>query len=392
MARRARWLAATLTTAGPKTNNLYDRFRNKSIMYDFAVVGVGPAGARFARRAAEEGYDVLGLEKGTIGDPLACSGHVSTDIWEYVPDDATDDLLENRVYGANFYTGGPDDDPNLFYKREEISNVIDRVELDRTLADCARDAGAEIRDGHTVTGVDERADRVVLTVSPDDADEPLEIEARMVAGCDGPVSRVRQAVELPEPAEKLHGVLAFTDEKDHSDHVDVHLTVPRFFAWRIPRGDAGVEYGLAAAPGEAVNDRFEILTEQYGVETDRFCSGAIPIGPPKTVTTDRVFLIGDAAAQTKPFTGGGILYGMTAADCAARHIQPGRPDSLGIYESAWRETLSSEIRLGHLIRRGYSLPEPIQRLGLRALSGEIGVHMDKPTSLFSKQHLKRVLS
>ena len=361
-------------------------------MYDFVIVGVGPAGARFARRAAESGYSVLGLEKGTIGTPLACSGHVSTDIWDYLPDAAEDNLLQNRVYGANFYTGGPDSETNLFYKTDEISNVIDRVELDRTLANAARNAGAEIREGHTVTGVDERDDRVVLTVSVADKNDPVEIEARMVAGCDGPVSRVRQAVELPEPEEKLHGVLAFTDEEDHADHVDVHLTVPRCFAWRIPRGEAGVEYGLAAAPGADVNDRFEVLTEQYDVETDHFCSGAIPIGPPETVTTDRVFLIGDAAAQTKPFTGGGILYGMTAADCAARHIQPDRPDSLGIYESAWRETLSSEIRLGHLIRRGYSLPEPVQRLGLRALSGEIGVHMDKPTSLFSKQHLKRVFS
>jgi len=361
-------------------------------MYDFVVVGVGPAGARFARRAAESGYDVLGLQKGTVGTPLACSGHVSTDIWEYVPANAKDSLLQNRIHGANFYTGGPDSDASLFYKTDEISNVIDRVELDCTLADTARDAGAEIREGHTVTGVDERDDRVVLTVSVADEDNPTELEARMVAGCDGPVSRVRQAVELPEPTETLHGVLAFTDEDDHGDYVDVHLTVPRFFAWRIPRGEAGVEYGLAAAPGADVNDRFDILTEQYGVETDQFCSGAIPIGPPETVTTDRVFLIGDAAAQTKPFTGGGILYGMTAADCAARHIQPGRPDSLGIYESAWRETLASEIRLGHLLRRGYSLPEPIQRLGLRVLSGEIGVHMDKPTSLFSKQHLKQVFS
>ena len=83
---------------------------------------------------------------------------------------------------------------------------------------------------------------------------------------------------------------------------------------------------------------------------------------------------------------------MTAADCAARHIQPDRPDSLKIYESAWRQTLSSEIRLGHLIRRGYSLPEPVQRAGLTALSGEIGVHMDKPSSFFSKTHLKRLFS
>jgi electron-transferring-flavoprotein dehydrogenase len=361
-------------------------------MYDFVVVGVGPAGARFARRAAESGFDVLALEKGTVGTPLACSGHVSTDIWNYVPETAKDELFQNRIYGANFYTGGPDTDSHLFYKTEEISNVIDRVELDRTLADCARRAGADVREGHTVTGIEEHPDHVTVTVSVAGERGTDTVDARMVAGCDGPISRVRQAVDLPEPAEKLHGVLAFTDEIDHTDHVDVHLTVPEFFAWRIPRGEAGVEYGLAAPPGGDVNDRFEQLTESYGVETDRFCSGAIPIGPPDRVTTDRVFLIGDAAAQTKPFTGGGILYGMTAADCAARHIDPDRPGSLEIYESAWRQTLSSEIRMGHLIRRAYSLPESVQRVGLGALAGEIGVHMDKPSSFFSKTHLKRLFS
>lgn len=361
-------------------------------MYDFVVVGVGPAGARFARRAAESGFDVLALEKGTVGTPLACSGHVSTDIWDYVPDDARDELFQNRIYGANFYTGGPDSDPHLFYKTEEVSNVVDRVELDRTLADCARRAGADVREGHTVTAVDEHNNHVEVIASVAGEEGTQTFEARMVAGCDGPISRVRQAAELPEPEETVHGVLAFTDEVDHSDHVDVHLTVPRFFAWRIPRGDAGVEYGLAAPPGKDVTDRFEVLKRQYGVETDCFCSGAIPIGPPDSVTTDRVFLIGDAAGQTKPFTGGGILYGMTAADCAARHIDPRRPGSLEIYESAWRHQLSTEIRMGHLIRRAYSLPESVQRLGLGALAGEIGVHMDKPSSFFSKAHLKRLFS
>ena len=361
-------------------------------MYDFVVVGVGPAGARFARRAAEEGYDVLALEKGTVGTPLACSGHVSTDIWEYVPASAKTDLFQNQIYGAEFHIGGPDSAGHAFYKPDEISNVIDRVELDRTLADCARAAGADVRENHTVTDIDERADRVVLTVRVAGESGTQTVDARMVAGCDGPISRVRRAVDLPEPVETLHGVLAFTDEPDHGDRVDVHLTAPRFFAWRIPRGDAGVEYGLAAPPGTEVTELFEELTDSYGVDTDHFCSGAIPIGPPESVTTDRTFLIGDAAAQTKPFTGGGILYSMTAADCAARHIQPDRPDSLDIYESAWRQALASEIRLGHLIRRGYSLPEPVQRAGLTALSGEIGVHMDKPSSFFSKTHLKRLFS
>ncbi|AZH26888.1 geranylgeranyl reductase family protein [Haloplanus aerogenes] len=358
-------------------------------MYDFVVVGVGPAGARLARRAAEAGYDVLALEKGTVGTPLACSGHVSTDIWAYVPESAKATLLQNRVYGANFRLGGPDSRAYPFYKSSEVSNVIDRVELDRTLADAARAAGTDVREGHTVTAVDERADGVRVTASADG--ETHTFEGRLVAGCDGPVSRVRREIGLPEPAETLHGVLAFDEEPDHGDFVDVHLTVPRFFAWRIPRGDAGVEYGLAAPPGTDVTERFERLTDAYGAETTHRCSGAIPIGPPERVTSDRAFLVGDAAAQTKPFTGGGILYGMTAADHAVDTIDPTDPSTLDAYERAWRSDLRREIRLGHLIRRAYSLPEPIQRLGLWALDGEIGVHMDRPTSFFSVEHLRALV-
>ncbi|WP_435070218.1 geranylgeranyl reductase family protein [Haloplanus sp. C73] len=358
-------------------------------MYDFVVVGVGPAGARLARRAADAGYDVLALEKGTVGTPLACSGHVSTDVWDYVPDDAKADLLQNRVYGANFRLGGPDSRAYPFYKSQEVSNVIDRVALDRTLADAARAAGADVREGHTVTEIEEHADGVTVTARTEG--ETVEFESRLVAGCDGPVSRVRRSVSLPDPGEQLHGVLAFDEAPDHGDFVDVHLTVPRFFAWRIPRGDAGVEYGLAAPPGTDVTERFERLTEAYGAETTHRCSGAIPIGPPESVTSDRVFLVGDAAGQTKPFTGGGILYGMTAADHAIDAIDPHDPSTLAAYERAWRSDLSREIRLGHLIRKAYSLPEPIQRLGLWALDGEIGVHMDRPSSFFSLDHLRALV-
>jgi digeranylgeranylglycerophospholipid reductase len=361
-------------------------------MYDFAVVGVGPAGARVARRAAEAGYDVVAFEQGTIGTPLACSGHVSLDLWEYTPEGAREQLLQNEVYGARFHTGGAESPAHRFYKEEPVSNVIDREHLDRILADAAQDAGAEVNEHHTVTGVEEGTDSVELTVSPAD-DDSFTVEARMVAGCDGPVSRVRRAVGLPEPQEKLHGVLGFDPEPDHQDYVDVHLTVPSFFAWRIPRGDAGVEYGLAARPDQDrdVRARFDKLVDAYGAEIDRFCSGAIPIGPPDSVTSHRVFLVGDAAAQTKPFTGGGILYGMRSADNAVESIDPEDPATLSAYERSWREELSREIQLGHWLRRGYSLPEPIQKFGLWATSGEIGVHMDQPTTLFSTEHLRSYL-
>ena len=361
-------------------------------MYDFVVVGAGPAGSRFSRRAAERGYDVLTLERGAVGKPLACSGHVSTDIWKFTPEGAREELLQNEVYGARFHVGGPRSDDYQFYKREVISNVIDRVGLDELLAEAARDAGADLRENHSVSSVEEHPDRVEVTASTPDGTETF--EARMVAGCDGPVSRVRSELGLPEPGEKLQGVLAFSEEDDPGDYVDVHLTAPRFFAWRIPRGESGVEYGLAAPPGSdpSAKDLFDEFTRDYETETSHFCAGMIPVGPADSVTSRRGFLIGDAAAQTKPFTGGGILYGMTAASHAAKVIDPERPGTLLDYEDAWREDLRREIELGHWIRKCYSLPEEVQKVGLSAFSGEIGVHMDKPTSFFSTEHLKKLLS
>ena len=38
-----------------------------------------------------------------------------------------------------------------------------------------------------------------------------------------------------------------------------------------------------------------------------------------------------------------------------------------------------------------SLPEPLQRAGMAAFEGEIGVHMDRPTSLFSREQLAALL-
>jgi len=359
-------------------------------MHDFAVVGVGPPGARFARRAAERGSDVVAFERGEVGKPLACSGHVSLDVWAYVPGDARERLHQNDVYGARFHAGGPGSDAHEFYYADRpVSNAVDRVELDRVLAGAAADAGADVRPGHTVTAVRERPDRVELDVRSAGGTET--VEARMVAGCDGPRSRVRAELGLPNPDEFLHGVLAFDPEPDHDDFVDVHLTVPGFFAWRIPRGEAGVEYGLAATPDASgdVTARFDAFVEEYGV-ADRIehrCSGLIPIGPPARVTTERGFLLGDAAGMTKPFTGGGILYGMTAADVAAETIDPTDPSTLAAFETGWRDELGTEIRLGRLLRRGYDAPRPIQELGMRLFSGEIGVHMDRPSTLFSREQL-----
>lgn len=360
-------------------------------MWDFVVVGAGPAGSRFARQAARAGRSVLVVEKGTVGRPLACSGHVSEDLWEFVPESHHERLRQNEIYGARFHLDGPATDGQAypFYTEEPISNAVDRVELDRVLADAAVAAGAELREGQTVTAAAHRGDHVQVTVATAGTTE--RIETRMVVGADGPRSRIRDAAGLPEPEEFLHGVLGFDETANTADFVDVHLDVPQFFAWCIPRGEAGTEYGLAVSPGEDAPARFDQLCEGYDVEPTTRCSGLIPIGPPASVTGDRMLLVGDAAAQTKPFTGGGIVYGMRAADIAAEVVDPAVPASLAAYERAWRSELGRDQWLGKLVRAGYSLPAPLQRVGLRAFSGEIAVHMDRPTTLFSPAQLRALL-
>lgn len=348
-------------------------------MKDLIVVGAGPAGSQLAKGFADKDLDVLVIERSEeVGQPLACSGHVSPDIKEFLSEIEFQDILQNKIKGARFHAGSD----YLFYRDEPVSYVIDRVEFDKIKAQQAQNAEAELKIGETVETVEEKEDHVVVETDKD------VYTAKMVAGCDGASSKVRDEVDLPEPDHFYQGVLCFTTEQDSSDHVDVTLDVPSFFGWRIPRGDS-VEYGAAVPRGEEPMEWLEKITERFDVKDKRnICAGAIPIGPAETVTKDRVFLVGDAAAQTKPFTGGGILYGMRAANEAIKHIELDEPGSLEDYETAWREELENEIMLGGFIESFYSMPEFLQRPILKFFEGEIGVHMDRPTSLLSLEQLK----
>ena len=351
-------------------------------MKDLIVVGAGPVGSQLAKKFSEKDDDVLMIERSSsIGEPLACSGHVSPDIRDFLPDDDFEAILQNGINGADFHLEGK----YRFFRERKVSYVIDRIALDEKKAEQAQESGAELHVNETVQSVEEKEDNVLVETDTDS------YKAKMVAGCDGASSKVRDETGLPEPDHFYQGVLCFTDEEDSSDFVDVTLDVPSFFGWRIPRGDS-VEYGAAVPKGENPMEWLDNITDRFNVDDRKdVCAGAIPVGPPDSVTSDRVFLVGDAAAQTKPFTGGGILYGMRSSNIACEKIDVNDPDTLGLYESAWRSELNSEIRLGKLIEKFYSLPSFIQKPALKVFQGEIGVHMDRPSSLFSLTQFKAML-
>ena len=78
----------------------------------------------------------------------------------------------------------------------------------------------------------------------------------------------------------------------------------------------------------------------------------IPIGPARRTVADGFLIVGDAAGQAKPTSGGGIYTGMLcgkiAGEVAARCALMGRTRarSLKEYEKLWRAKLARELSLG----------------------------------------------
>jgi flavin-dependent dehydrogenase len=88
-------------------------------------------------------------------------------------------------------------------------------------------------------------------------------------------------------------------------------------------------------------------------------TGLIPLGPRPQTVAPGVMVVGDAAAQAKPTSGGGLYTGIVAAkiagEVAAENVlASSKGDGLGTYEKRWREKLDRELSLGMALRRLFS--------------------------------------
>ncbi|RLC34880.1 MAG: hypothetical protein DRZ76_01705, partial [Candidatus Nealsonbacteria bacterium] len=121
-----------------------------------------------------------------------------------------------------------------------------------------------------------------------------------IIGCDGALSETRKRLGLKNPRFRL-GMLRLTNEKDFSNYVET-WPVRGGFKWKIPRRD-NTEYGVIVPLEQSKN--FSAL------EYESF--GLVPQGliiPKSEIVT----LCGDAAGLTKPWSGGGVVWGLQACD------------------------------------------------------------------------------
>ena len=124
------------------------------------------------------------------------------------------------------------------------------------------------------------------------------------------------------------------------------------FLWKIPRGDTTEYGGMGRNLSFPSLERFFGLTGRKGLLR---AAAPIPVGGVKTSYSDGVMIAGDAAAQTKPWSGGGLAYGFIAARCAAQTAKDafGRGDFssglLSAYEKAWKGRLLADMEAGMLL-------------------------------------------
>jgi len=344
---------------------------------DLIVVGGGPIGSRVAEGTARDCDTVILEEHSRPGRPVQCAGLVTPGVVEAA--DARRAVL-NELRGALIHFPGGEE---LEITSEETKAVvIDRAEFDIICHERALKNGAEFLPKHRFRELQSSSDGITLKVESPEGEKIL--RARLVVGADGWKSNVGKRAGLRGPREMVRGIQVDLDYlADDQDKVEVFLGgdwAPGFFAWSIPCGDF-IRVGLCVSSGNAAPGGFlDKLLRRMGLEDTtrlRTMGGAIPLGSVPRSYTDRIMLVGDAAAQAKPLSGGGLYTGMVAADYAASTaIEALEEDDLSKkklsrYEIGWKEALGRELE------RGYKLRKVFLRMNDRKLD-EVGKILKKP--------------
>jgi flavin-dependent dehydrogenase len=230
--------------------------------------------------------------------------------------------------------------------------VVERSILIRSLAEAAEAAGAEIVFGRQLVHVEPNGHGLMFAVEPGGGGLTEERLTPTLVGADGAFSTVARAVGWPQPATVplLQTIVRLpADLGPDTTRVWFDPADTPYFYWLIPESPTRGVLGLIGEEGRETRRCLERFLARQGLEPIAFQAARIPayagwIPNHCRMGQGDVYLVGDAAAQVKATTVGGIVTGFRGAVSVAAAILNG---------GARRElrALRRELDRHYLIRR-----------------------------------------
>lgn len=248
-----------------------------------AIIGGGIIGIYLSWKLAEKGQDVYLFEKRNKVGKEACSGLFSNRILDIIPE--SKELIENTINSV--FINFPKKSIEVKFSKEFL--VMNHYKLDNFILDLAKKSGVKVLLNQEVTEIPKGFDLVI--------------------GCDGYNSQIRKKLGLKDPKLSI-GIQGIVNEKNNSDYVEV-WPKNNGFIWKIPKIDS-IEYGIFG-PLEGTKGELDIFLEDNNISLLDIKSGIIPFGL-RVPKSKNIALCGDSMGLTKPWSGGGVVWGLIAAD------------------------------------------------------------------------------
>ena len=292
-----------------------------SFDYDVTIIGAGPIGSTLAYELAKEDINVCLIDKKkVIGLPLQCAGIINKRVLDV--NQFPDELILNKAKGAVLHSKNHS---LTVSKEEDQAIIIDRVALDQFLYNRAIENGVDSYLSSKVLAIDD----VEGKVSFKNESTEKSIKSKIIVGADGPLSIVSSAFGNDFDYYCASQYLVKIEEDNNQmSFVDLYAYGDLFpgFIWQIPVSKNIFRIGLFSnydykRQNEILNDFLMNEFQYENYEIIEKYKGKIPIyNKENKLFKNRALIIGDAASQVKPTTGGGLLIGFEAVGMAKKAI------------------------------------------------------------------------